>query len=52
MLPKSLRPLFPYLKKYWKDYAWGAICVLLLNGLWVLFPQVLKRAVDDDSIWT
>ena len=47
MFPKRLRPLLPYLKRYWKDYAWGAVCVLLLNGLWVLFPQVLERAVDD-----
>jgi ATP-binding cassette subfamily B protein len=47
MLPKSLRPLFPYLKRYRTGFAWGALCVLLLNGLWVLFPQVLRRAVDD-----
>jgi ATP-binding cassette subfamily B protein len=46
MFPKSLRPLLPYLKKYRADYARGAVCVLLLNGLWVLFPQVLRRAVD------
>src|SRR5689334_17953341 len=47
MFSKNLRPLLPYLKKYKKDYAWGAVCVFLLNGLWVLFPQVLQRAVDD-----
>jgi ATP-binding cassette, subfamily B, multidrug efflux pump len=46
MLPKSLRPLFPYLKRYRTGFAWGGLCVLLLNGLWVLFPQVLRRAVD------
>jgi ATP-binding cassette, subfamily B, multidrug efflux pump len=46
MLPKSLRPLLPYLKRYRSGFAWGALCVLLLNGLWVLFPQVLRRAVD------
>jgi ATP-binding cassette subfamily B multidrug efflux pump len=46
MLPKSLRPLFPYLKKYRRSYALGAICVLLLNGIWVLFPQVIRLAVD------
>jgi ATP-binding cassette, subfamily B, multidrug efflux pump len=46
MLPKSLRPLFPYLKRYRAGFAWGGLCVLLLNGLWVLFPQVLLRAVD------
>jgi ATP-binding cassette subfamily B multidrug efflux pump len=47
MLPKSLRPLFPYLKKYRWSYLAGGICVLLSNGIWVLFPQIIKRAVDD-----
>jgi ATP-binding cassette subfamily B multidrug efflux pump len=46
MLPKRLRPLAPYLKKYWRGFAWGSICVLLLNGIWVLFPQVIRKAVD------
>jgi ATP-binding cassette subfamily B multidrug efflux pump len=46
MLPNSLRPLFPYLKKYWRGFAWGTLCVLLLNGIWVQFPQVLQRALD------
>jgi ATP-binding cassette, subfamily B, multidrug efflux pump len=46
MLPKSLRPLFPYLKKYRRGFAWGALCVLLLNGIWVQFPRVLRVAID------
>lgn len=46
MLPKRLRPLAPYLKKYWRGFAWGSVCVLLLNGIWVLFPQVIEQAVD------
>ena len=46
MLPKSLRPLAPYLKKYWKGFAWGSLCVLLLNGIWVQFPRVIEWAVD------
>ncbi|HWX93800.1 MAG TPA: ABC transporter ATP-binding protein [Terriglobales bacterium] len=46
MLPKSLRPLYPYLKKYRRGLAWGSLCVLLLNGIWVQFPQVLQRALD------
>lgn len=46
MLPKSLRPLYPYLKKYRRGLAWGSLCVLLLNGIWVQFPQVLERALD------
>lgn len=47
MLPKSLRPLLPYFKRYRWSYAVGTICVLLTNGIWVLFPLVIGRAVDD-----
>jgi ATP-binding cassette subfamily B multidrug efflux pump len=47
MLPKSLRPLFPYLKKYRRSFAVGTLCVFLNNGIWILFPQVIRRAVDD-----
>jgi len=47
MLPKSLRPLFPYLKKYRKSYIVGTLCVFVNNGVWILFPQVIRRAVDD-----
>ncbi len=46
MLPRNLRPIYPYLKKYRVGFAQGALCVLLLNGIWVLFPQVIQRAVD------
>src|SRR6267142_582282 len=46
MLPKSLLPLYPYLKKYRAGFAQGGLCVLLLNGIWVLFPQVIQRGVD------
>ena len=46
MLPKSLRPLYPYLKKYRAGFAWGSLCVLLLNGIWVQSPQVIRRAMD------
>ena len=47
MVPKNLRPLLPYLKKYRWGLVGGMICVLLNNGIWVLFPQVIRRAVDD-----
>jgi ATP-binding cassette subfamily B multidrug efflux pump len=47
MLPKSLRPLVPYFKKYRRSYVVGAICVFLMNGIWILFPLVIRRAVDD-----
>ncbi len=47
MVPKNLCPLLPYLKKYRRGYAVGTLCVLLTNGIWVLFPQVIRRAIDD-----
>jgi ATP-binding cassette subfamily B multidrug efflux pump len=47
LLPKSLRPLFPYLKKYRRSFALGAVCIFLNNGIWILFPQVIRRAIDD-----
>jgi ATP-binding cassette, subfamily B, multidrug efflux pump len=46
MLLKSLRPLLPYLKKYRLSYVAGTICVFLNNGIWILFPQVIRRAID------
>jgi ATP-binding cassette subfamily B multidrug efflux pump len=46
MLPKSLRPLFPYLRKYRGSYFVGTICVFINNGVWILFPLVLRHAVD------
>ena len=43
----SLRPLFPYLRKYRLTYVIGAVCVLFNNGIWILFPLVIKRAIND-----
>jgi ATP-binding cassette subfamily B protein len=42
----SLRPLFPYAKKYRVQFFWGAVSVLFNNGVWILFPLVIRRAVD------
>jgi ATP-binding cassette, subfamily B, multidrug efflux pump len=47
MVPKSLRPLLPYLKRYRWGFVIGALCVLLTNGIWILFPQVIGNAADD-----
>ena len=47
MLPKSLHPLVPYLKRYRSGLFWGGLCVLFNNGVWILFPQVLRRAIND-----
>src|SRR5438270_2428401 len=47
MLPKSLRPLKPYLWKYRWQYLFSAFTVVANNAIWVQFPLVIGRAVDD-----
>ncbi len=47
MVPKNLRPLLPYLKKYRAGFVWGACSVLLMNAIWIQFPRVIGGAVDD-----
>ena len=47
MLPKSFRPLLPYLKRYRWGYVAGTACVFLTQGIWILFPLVLGKAADD-----
>ena len=44
---KNLRPLFPYLRKYRTTFWIGAICVLCNNCVWILFPLVIRNAVND-----
>jgi ATP-binding cassette subfamily B multidrug efflux pump len=46
---KQLRPLFPYLKRYRAGLFWGTVSVLMTNGIWILFPQVIRVAVNDLS---
>ena len=42
-----LRPLAPYLKRYWRSFAWGAVATVLYNVLKVLLPLVIGHAIDD-----
>jgi ATP-binding cassette subfamily B protein len=46
MLLRNLRPLLPYFKKYRWGFALGGLCVLLNNGIWILFPLVIRGAFD------
>ena len=41
-----LDPLVPYFRRYKRGLSVGGVCVLLTNGIWVLFPKVIQRAVD------
>src|ERR1700704_3523042 len=47
MVLTNLRPLIPYLKRYRSGLFWGGLCVLFNNGIWILFPQFTRRAVND-----
>ncbi|MGD0570628.1 MAG: ABC transporter ATP-binding protein [Candidatus Sulfotelmatobacter sp.] len=47
MIPKSLRPLLPYLKRYRWGLVAGALCVVLSNGAWVLLPKVIGNAAES-----
>ena len=47
MLPKKLRPLVPYLKRRRNGLLASGFCVLCNNGVWILFPQILRRAIND-----
>src|SRR5882672_1745273 len=47
MIPASMRPLLPYLKRYRWGFVAGVFCIFLSNGAWVLLPQVIRHAVDD-----
>src|SRR6201996_7705995 len=44
---ERLKPLTPYLRRYWKSLAWGGLSTILYNTLKVLIPGVIGRAVDD-----
>jgi ATP-binding cassette, subfamily B, multidrug efflux pump len=43
----TLRPLFPYLRRYTRDFVWGGVSVVISNAIWILFPQVIRIAIDD-----
>ncbi len=42
-----LRPLAPYLKRYWKPLAWGGVATIFYNVVKVLIPLVIGHAIDD-----
>jgi len=44
---ERLRPLVPYLRRYWKNLAWGGVAVILYNVVKVLIPLVIGHAIDD-----
>jgi ATP-binding cassette subfamily B protein len=44
---KRLKPLLPYMRRYRRGYAWGALVIVLNNAVWIFFPMVIGVATDD-----
>ena len=44
---KRLSPLFPYLRRYWRSFAWGGIALLVYNCAKATIPLLVGTAVDD-----
>ncbi len=44
---KRLSPLFPYLRRYWKQFAWGGLALLIYNCAKATIPLLVGTAVDD-----
>jgi ATP-binding cassette, subfamily B, multidrug efflux pump len=47
MIPKSMRPLLPYLKRYRWGFVAGALCVVLSNGAQAWLPRVIGNAAQS-----
>jgi ATP-binding cassette subfamily B multidrug efflux pump len=47
MIPKSMRPLLPYLKRYRWGFVAGTVCVVLSNGAWARLPAVIGDAAQS-----
>src|SRR6201985_2917166 len=44
---ESLQPLFPYMRRYRRNFFWGGVSAVLSNLIWIFFPQVIRVAIDD-----
>jgi len=44
---RKLDPLKPYLYRYRLQFFWGGLALLLNNAIWILFPQIIGRAIND-----
>ncbi len=44
---RDLAPLFGYMRRYRWGYLWGTLSCISANAIWVLFPQVIRTAIDE-----
>jgi ATP-binding cassette subfamily B protein len=47
MIPRSMRPLLPYLKRYRWGFVFGTFCIVLSNGAWAGLPRVIGKAAQS-----
>jgi ATP-binding cassette subfamily B protein len=47
MIPRSMRPLLPYLKQHRRGFAFGTLCIVLSNGAWAGLPRVIGKAAQS-----
>jgi ATP-binding cassette subfamily B protein len=43
---RDLAPLFVYMRRYRWGYLWGTLSCICTNTIWVMFPQVIRMAID------
>ena len=43
----DLRPLFPYIRRYRRDFFWGGLVVILSNVFKIMIPLVIGRSITD-----
>jgi ATP-binding cassette subfamily B multidrug efflux pump len=44
---RDLKPLFRYMARYRWGYLWGTLALTATNAIWVLFPKVIEKAVNE-----
>jgi ATP-binding cassette subfamily B multidrug efflux pump len=44
---RDLKPLFRYMARYKWGYLWGTLALMATNAIWVLFPKVIEKAVNE-----
>ena len=43
---RDLAPLYSYMRRYRWGYLWGTLSCICTNTIWVMFPQVIRIAID------
>jgi ATP-binding cassette subfamily B protein len=44
---KRLSPLFPYLRRYWQNFAWGGLALIVYNACKAMIPLLIGDATND-----